>query len=61
MLLGRLTQIETLASDLARASFGSTLLAWAWPGVLAFTFAGKGDMVTDNLGSCSGNLLSFRE
>lgn len=60
MLFGRLTQIETLGSDLSKASFGSTLLALSCPDVLALTCGGRGD-VTDSLGSGSGNLLPLRE
>lgn len=49
-----------LGQWLGKASSGSALLAWICAGVPAFTW-GKGALVTDNLGSRSENLLSFRE
>lgn len=53
--------METSVSDVSEALFGSASRALRCPGVLAFTLhSGKGD-VTDNPGSGSESLLSFRE
>ena len=57
---GRPTQIETLVSDLARASFGSTLLNLSLSRCSGFYIWGKGD-VTGKLGRGSDNLFSCRE